>query len=259
MVRVKGNPRCDQFSMVPHKEDGKNPNQQHRGFIKSAFAPEEEFSLILSRKNNCPLSIDQLFSLTWIALTLGGLGRRSRRGMGSVELVEESSERAIPEVSIENLQTHLNRINIDNSNELHFEIKPSKSPEIVKGQDEVASNFKVPKPNAAYPFIRKIRLGSTAYATAECRFKDGNDLLYRISKETHTQKEDATFHNYSNAMGKAGANDRFASPLWISVVREAGVYKPIFTFLQIVYDHNGPKIGSSQNIEFQEKFASKLS
>lgn len=75
-------PKIEQEPLLPHRND-------HTAALTNALSVDVEFNLILALKPCAALK--HLEIATWSALswlTLGGLGRRSRRGAGSVRLVE---------------------------------------------------------------------------------------------------------------------------------------------------------------------------
>ena len=58
----------------------------HRGFRLSAFDPGQRFSIVLHRLPHCPISLDELRHTMMVALALGGVGFRSRRGFGALRI-----------------------------------------------------------------------------------------------------------------------------------------------------------------------------
>ncbi|MES3629890.1 MAG: type III-B CRISPR module RAMP protein Cmr1 [Longimonas sp.] len=58
----------------------------HRGFRLSAFDPGQQFSIVLHRLPHCPISLDELKHTMIVALALGGVGFRSRRGFGAMRI-----------------------------------------------------------------------------------------------------------------------------------------------------------------------------
>jgi len=102
-------------------------------------------------------------------------------------------------------------LEIDGEN---FEFKYSKD-NIVELVKQINSNFSFDDRNfeskGKYPYIKNIEIGK--------RYSDYNELLKQIGLATHK-------YPYFGS-----ANPRYASPVWVSVLKESEKFKPIITSL----------------------------
>ncbi|MEW5821982.1 MAG: type III-B CRISPR module RAMP protein Cmr1, partial [Cyanobacteriota bacterium] len=185
------------YSPVPHstktfKFAGINPNQTFQIILKPN---EKQFRNILE-----------------ITLLLGSLGKRSRRGFGSVKI---------------------NKINsiIYNS--------PSSLQELINLLNKIHNNFKINsnkidliKPNSAdYPYIKEIQLGKS-YSSSE-------ELLKGIGQTTHDKNQRSKTHLGS-------ANPRQSSPIYISTLKITdNDFRPLITTLNTALE-NGHSLSTQQ-------------
>lgn len=180
-----------------------------KGFEKEGFSPGGQFQITLLTRNNnsannkkreTPNWISDLFEITCL---LGGLGNRSRRGFGSIAI--ESLEPS--------LQLICNKLNN------------------IYGNDAFIfdnSNYVIKSPFAsstAYPSIKKVELGQKSYTT-HCK------LLETIGNASHKYNPSG-----SSALGKVRGG-RLASPVYVSVLKIDGEYRPIVTTLNVIPDEN---------------------
>ena len=122
-------------------------------------------------------NIEKLFKTTFL---LGGIGKRERRGFGSIQItsVDTFSSKQEIEKFISSLSTVTSTI--------------------------------------SYPFFKKVEIGK--------KCKDYSEVLIAIGEASH---------NYANdALGFAKGQQRFASPIYASVIKdENGSFYPILTTL----------------------------
>jgi len=136
--------------------------------------------------------VKNIFILSTI---LGGFGQRARRGFGCIKVKKIK----------------------DNNDELISFNYPLIGKDIEKFiKNKINDNFVLPSNNRhdfdAYPFIREIDIGNS-YDTYE-------EVLKKIGLATH---------KYSEFGGRG--NNRFASPLFVSIIKKDEKYAPIITVL----------------------------
>lgn len=175
----------DKVSLLPHRGDRRAQIQ--------AFKPEQKFTVILTSMTEVNLYQDILE----ISLLLGGLGKRSRRGFGSL---------------------HYSKWAFKNKNELQNYLL-QKLNQLSDNNFEIAGSVIKRKslPNADYPFIKEISLGHP-----EAR---AGDLLTNIGRASHTHR--------NNALGCF--KPRMASPVYVSVVKLEREFIPVITTLNSVF------------------------
>ncbi|HPS31366.1 MAG TPA: type III-B CRISPR module RAMP protein Cmr1 [bacterium] len=175
--------------LVPHKE-----NIRARSIKSGSF--KVSFDCISERQD----TIESLFYLTSI---LGGIGKRSRRGMGGFRVKKESSnnDNNYPNIDLNYILNHVNVV----AQGLY---KVSSSEDKIKIDSD---------PNKKYPYILTIQIGR-AIAKA-------SDLLKDISELSHK-------HNCWYTGSPTRNDPRFASPLYISAIKNGSSFYPIITALK---------------------------
>lgn len=157
--------QTEQIDPLPHKKSR---------FRISGYKENQNFKITLIGRELD--SIENIFTLSTI---LGGLGQRSRRGFGSIQIQEGISE--------EYIRTLIEEIN------------PS---------------FNYSSDNA-YPYIKNIEIGK--------EYRDMNGLIKTISSATHNHNGDGMFGSVQGG--------RYASPVYISIIKDNQNYRPIITTL----------------------------
>ena len=147
------------IKLLPHKS---------KSSTKSAIIANFKFVLILRTEEN-PESILSLFKLTSI---LGGIGGRSRRGFGSIKLLQIDNELQQYEFSNDNILKLIHKINPD------FEF-------IEYARD--------------YPYLQKVEIGNPD--------SSADNILYNISQASHLNNSDYT----GKAMGGRYASPIYVS------------------------------------------------
>ncbi len=197
--------------LVPHK-----PNMRAK-----AFAPKQEFKIILglTKKVNS-FDIEKLADLFWLTCTLGGFGKRTRRGMGSVKIKSyqiDKQEITNPKINNEEILKALQNVT---------------KPELFLIQNNmIVSDFR--KYNA-YPYIKSIEIGRT-----------NSQVLEKISNTTHQVHQNSNYSVYEASLGHA-SRGRFASPIFVSTVQTEEGLKPIITTLNTVTERDRQNMVSPQ-------------
>lgn len=215
------NRACVSEKMLPHKKQGD----------ANAIKTETIFT-IKAKFDEKKISAEELKALFFVVSTLGGLGKRSRRGFGSFESVSSEEETDITGKLIADLKCLNDGIfgRVKIKDQLMDKIK------LINLAGKAPKLFSV---GIAYPYIKEIEIGKS---------KDTYDeLLKHIGNVSHTCNSKAT----GNAIGK-----RQASPIYVSIIKaleksEEGtnvVFKPVVTTL-----HNTEQV-SIKDKEEAEKF-----
>lgn len=156
---------------------------------------------VTSRASDKAASIENILKITTI---LGGLGKRSRRGFGSVKIVKINGSDFSFDYSLTSICKVLNAV-VPNG----FEVDVDK----IKKRCITASK------DLDYPYIEEIEIGNGCEKYEE--------LLKIIGKSSHDNK--------SNYTGFAHGQERFASPIYVSVIKDGTIYKPIITRLHAAF------------------------
>lgn len=218
------------YRPLPHHQGGENcthckminstNDRCRKGFSPPAMM-EHNFIVILTCR--CMpefFSIDQLKSLFMLTSILGGIGKRSRRGFGSFMITKTNNTSNPEDISINYI---LNLLNI---------IAPGK---YSISKSSIIANNTVKK----YPVINEIAIGKH-YSTYD-------SLLKTIGRESS--------NNNCDYLGYVRENkQRFASPIYVSIILSVDVYRPIITTLS--YDPVACKIYKQNNN--QNKFKSNI-
>jgi len=161
------------------------------------------------------MSLDVIKNLFIITTILGGLGKRSRRGFGSVRIVQIDDKTAPQYNSINDLYNLLDLI------------KPSAFV-LNKTKIEIISSAVLER--AKYPYIKEIEIGKTS---------KHDELLKKIGEASHTHD---CYHT-----GFAEKPYRFASPIYVSVIKnDTGEFLPIVTTLNCAFEIGLNKLKNEQ-------------
>ncbi|MBN8586796.1 MAG: type III-B CRISPR module RAMP protein Cmr1 [Rhodothermia bacterium] len=190
----------EQEAFVPHKQ-----NMKAKAFkVDSTFEvifrfPKEYRVCVVENGKEIEIfnqeKLDALFRLTCI---LGGLGKRVRRGMGSI---------GIETISLENIYNYISILSP------HYSIK----------NNSIINTFRGGTPS--YGLIEKIEIGNST---------ELKSYLERISYATHTIKLKYK-EAYEVSMGHA-SKGRYASPVFASIGK--GSYIPVITTLKLAPERN---------------------
>lgn len=196
--------RTRRAELVPHK-----PFMQQEAFIVG-----QKFKVCLSLVGDTgDFDLNKLSALFEITCILGGLGKRVRRGMGSMHIqhaVSTDKEYRSPfpaEVDLERIHSLIAQFSS------------------FYALSNNAINFTYAGKSEKYGYIKQIQLGST---------QEESELLRTISDATHDTKAQNPYA-YEPSMGHA-SRGRYASPVYVSVVK--GSLRPVITTLNIAPDKN---------------------
>lgn len=184
VVRVFGAKECEATTgfMLPHKDQA----------IAPCFKTKQSFQVQFSLPKMYLSTIKNLFILT---TTLGGFGKRNRRGFGSIKITAIDGESFNIEQNLEGIIKYL-----DNKNYFFLDEKTHK----IKSKEQK---------NNDYPYVKEIQISESEYNNYE-------DILIKIGKSTHENSDKSNGHG-----------GRFASPVYISVIEILDNYKIIVTTL----------------------------
>lgn len=190
----------DEYYVLPHKKT----------FRSKGFSPGQQFSIGLS----CYDNIGEYSDILKISLLLGGLGKRSRRGFGSIRILKVDNEQCNVDFKIQDVLKIINNISADK-----YKIDGEK---IV-----IAKNI-----SQDYPFVREIQFGG--------QYPSWEEFLLTIGLSSHACKNDS--------LGFADHGKRLASPIYISVLKNSyGIYMPIITTLNTAFQNRIPVDYAIQN------------
>jgi len=194
------------------------PHSQTKTFKFSCIYVNSTFEIFLRGEEEF---INIFKNVLFLSTILGGFGKRSRRGFGSVAIIEPK------ELNFENLQKEellgkiLGTLNqIDN----HYEIRSSK---IVNK-----------KSGGNYPWIIEIEIGN--------KYDDWETLLKKIGNASHNHKNPSL----------GNSSPRMASPIYVSVVKLRDGYYPIVTTLKSYFPQNYPHYDLNKQNDFKREVLS---
>lgn len=201
-----------QAPMLPHK-----PITREQSWTKAYKPNVQTYQVHLSLAGIVKdFDLDKTESLFIVSCLLGGLGRRSRRGFGSVMIIKKDGKLFSMPSSIDEIIFHINKFNIN------YKI------------DNASSLSKIYLLNSAfperkYPYIEEITVGNKSYA-------DYDDLLRSVGMATHDYKK-----NDDPSLGYAIGKNRFASPVFVSAIKKGPKdYRAVITTLHMAEKNNNP-------------------
>ncbi len=213
----------DHYRPLPHSES--------KTFTLKGFSPEGEFSLLLSTKHNLELYCTVLE----LSIILGGLGKRARRGFGSLSFKGGDWDRVYQDQDslIDCIYKKLALIAGDDT----F----SKEKRQEKGQEKGSIIRRRTHPTAEdppYPWIKEVFIGDKTNGWEE--------LVKKIGKASHAHDDPS--------LGTASHGRRMASPVYVSAVKLGSRFAPVVTTLESVFPENyGPA-----NMDKQKSFKGAL-
>ncbi|RMG32632.1 MAG: type III-B CRISPR module RAMP protein Cmr1 [Methanobacteriota archaeon] len=224
-VKPKGSPREIKTRPLPHS--------QSKTFVLSAFGVGTRFEVSFSMKDSLKdqngtvmFGMNHLTKLFLLTCYLGGFGKRVRRGFGSVDVVEINEGRdGIP------MEINLQYIN---------GLIQSFSPYYTLSNDRISFSF--PGKAPAYGYLVKVELGEP--------YSKEDQLLRKVGQATHDLKK-RHGHVYEASMGFAGRQGRFASPVFVSVVR--GSVRPLVSTLNLAPPRNAARASLDVQNEFKNR------
>jgi len=213
-IRIShGNIESDGYQPLPHHDNSDFCNKNkckrnkygncYKTFKLSAIQPEANFTVEFCLHNRTNIiakeKLKNLFILTSI---LGSLGKRSRRGFGNFKINQIDNTEFNESINLDYIKDLLNSVNIDNNN--HFQVN----------KNEIKSNFNLNH----FPYVKEIKFGKAS--------SNYNELLKKIGEASHFNDSDYT--------GFAKGSNRFASPVYVSVMENGSDYVPVVTILETV-------------------------
>jgi len=188
------------YFLLPHRDAAR----------VNCISPDQDFSIILSSYSN----IQVYSNILNLSLILGGFGKRSRRGFGSLE--SENFNLKIEDI--------FELITCVGSNE--YEIKGEK---IV-----LKKNF---APKFRYPFLKEVTFGG--------EYTEWKEVLESIGTAS------SKYCNYSLGSVSSWNTGRLASPIYVSVLKNSnGRYFPIISTLNTVFQNSATRV----NYSIQDNF-----
>jgi len=183
-------------------------------FTFPCFNPNEVFSVKI-------FGDERIFNLFQLVSILGGLGKRSRRGFGSFRIMKINGTdiKSIPsEETVLSLMESLvgNIFRIDNGR-------------IIRADNA----------HGEYPYIKSVEIGKRLYRSYK-------EILAKIGQSSHDNNSDYT--------GYARRQDRFSSPVYVSVIRSRsnGGFLPVITTLNTAFKPDKQHHGVDTSNNFKE-------
>lgn len=196
----------------------------HKGYSLPCILPKSTFEVTfrvpMKTKDWDIKKTGQLFELVTI---LGGLGKRVRRGMGSIDILSSDGDWNKQKPLISHIKGLLTAFSD------YYIIK----------DDIIYNNFSGGM--QYYPWIRQIEIGDHNSNI----LKDISDITHELHARYPRYKKDV----YEASLGHA-SRGRFASPIYVSVVKGE---KPIITSLNTIPDRNPRDISLRLQDEFRDK------
>jgi len=210
-IQVKINNSLDYYQKnkenpVPHKQ---------AKFSFPCFVAGEKFSLSIYGDK-------QIFDLFKFFLVVGGIGKRSRRGFGSLLINKIDGKEYSQPSSMEKIFALLQNISGNSFNFDNAQIK------------------RIDKPIANYGYIKTIEVGKTS--------SNSMSILKKIGQSSHDNNSDYT--------GYAKGRERFASPVYVSVIKNSDGFKSIITTLNNSFKDPKKNHGKDTSIEFKQDILS---
>ena len=204
--------KINSFPPLPHK---------HTQFSFNGFEPNQSFKCLLILRNTNSQQNKKILDTFKLSLLLGGLGKRSRRGFGSISYkIFKKHEEIIKE--LEDISTTINKNKALKQSNYHND-------DAIVAEREI----NLSDPRYSYPRIQRVYIGmhqSTSY----------EDLLKKIGSASHDHRD--------NALGAINPR-RMASPIVATAVKVNKHFYPIITELTSHFPE-----GYQYNIVKQDNF-----
>lgn len=246
LVREGSDIRMESAALLYHKatDSEKNPAMNH--FKEGSFSVTLRLNRLI-RPQIQPsfekIDLDWYVDIAALSLMLCGLGRRSRKGRGSVFIDEKKFES--PEAALTWICSVLNRIavttkGVKKSAYKRKELEIIPEPNYGHGK---ASNHYFNYSKITRPIIQKIRIGGKLGQCSTEQYLKALDLCCH-NLELKKIKDDAGVPLDKYITGNEKYKDRLASPLIISLLRIGEDIYPLYTFVKALAplnrDHNAP-------------------
>jgi len=203
---------------------------------RMGISPGYKFKIRTQTHEKRPF-LEKYILLQYLSLVLGGLGQRVRRGAGALKFLGFPNSSIEVEFDFErDILVILNDI-IELFTDLNYELNiPNKRIDLDDNRN--LYNF---------PYLKSIIIGK--------EFDNWEGIRSEIDKLCHNFK-----HKYKkdyNSMGFAFSDNKLASPLFISIIKENSKYNPIMSKLNPVFPNKVPPPADVDKIP--NKFINNLS
>jgi CRISPR-associated protein Cmr1 len=195
----------------------------HKSYVVPCIMPKSKFEVTF--RIPVPIKnwdIEKCAALFELVTILGGIGKRVRRGMGSIDIISTSNPNWKKQ---ENTIDHVFKLVNVFSN--HYMIKDG----------AVYNNYSGGM--QYFPWISQIEMG-----------EENDEILQIISDITHDLHSNNSQNVYEASLGHANRG-RFASPIYVSVTK--GSLKPVITSLNTIPDRSGRDISLRLQQEFKDR------
>jgi CRISPR-associated protein Cmr1 len=190
---------------IPHRELStghyKPVPRPSKGFRNKGFGPGQSFDLIVTVSSRATDLAEEIDATIRLMILLGGLGNRSRRGFGSLRLVEiDNVPQETPEDPLGDVETQLQRLGFPHERD---------------GRTIRYDGRYADRDGPGYPWVRRIETG---------QFWNGwQEAVQSIAKVAHRHDS-----SYSGDIGP-----RLSSPLYVSVGADDRWCWPLLTSLNL--------------------------
>ncbi|MBD3215196.1 MAG: type III-B CRISPR module RAMP protein Cmr1 [Candidatus Lokiarchaeota archaeon] len=156
----------------------------------------------------------KFFLLQYFSLILGGLGQRVRRGAGALRLIKITNANIDIEYNLSRERIIILSEIITELTNLNYELD-NQNRKIIFSENLSFSNF---------PYLKSITIGR--------EFSSWMAIRKKIDEQCHLLKK--RYRQDYNSMGFANSDEKLASPLYISIIKENDKYFPIMSRLNYV-------------------------
>ncbi len=218
------------ISLTPHHRKGYCDKDKKNCFYRNGKCMKANlqkgvfynFNLRLDYQSDIRYIEKNLESLIKLMFILGGFGKRSRRGFGSVRINKINDKIFDFDYSINSVLNLLNSIEND-----VFKIENNK---IVRNNPA--------NREANYPYIKEIEIGK--------QYSDYKEILIKTGESSHDYR--------NNSLGFAFKGKRFASPIYVSIIKVDNSdrpYRPVITTLNTAFE-NQRSVNTKKQKQFKE-------
>lgn len=208
--------QTDSFPMLPHRELKKTPGN---ATVKKAIKPSETFTLSFTLTQETHITTAYLQALFEFVALVGGVGKRSRRGMGAFTITHINGQPYTPPATLPQILTLLHRL----------------SPHFALQDNRYIYNTYAGR-MGKYPYLRQIDLSQKNHA-------DWKELTARIGYHA-SELLRKNPNQYEPSLGHANKG-RFASPVIASLIKTGDQFRIIAATLNTIPNRDEGKISLS--------------
>ncbi|HUT44229.1 MAG TPA: type III-B CRISPR module RAMP protein Cmr1 [Desulfobacterales bacterium] len=168
---------------------------------------------------------EKIFNLFKLFSIVGGLGKRSRRGFGSIMINKINGEAFSFDYSLKEIFSLIKSI-VENSYKIN-------NTRIVRTG--------IVHSEAKYAYVKNIEFGQKPYDNHKA-------ILETIGQSSHNNKSDYT--------GYARGQERFSSPIYVSVLKNGNKYSSVVTTLNTAFKNSTQNHGSDESMQFKKDILS---